>query len=228
MHTMEKKLLFVGLDVHAKNITIALAEIGEDSRGEARRKSKPQREPTCRRRATVTPPRACPTSATFEVMAMPLLPRRTPLSSNRTRGDTRTETRSMKLSISNVSAAAVDVKIRYLFVGRDLAVRSDIPKGMCGVGMMSVIWPPRADAVLAGKGEQAATVKSGSAIIVETPAATAVSTPPRLVNGRLEKGRGNKFLGYAVRVYRGTEVLAEVCEPGEFARWAFFQQPFLK
>ena len=31
-HTMKEKLLFVGLDVHAKNITIALAE-GE---GEAR------------------------------------------------------------------------------------------------------------------------------------------------------------------------------------------------
>ena len=152
------------------------------------------------------------------------------LSSNRTRGDTRTETRSMKLSISNVSAAAVDLKIRYLFIGRDLAVRSDFPKGngMCGVGMMSGIWPPRADAVIAGKGEQAATVKSGSAIIVETPAATAVSTLPRLVNGRLEKGKGNKFLGYAVRVYRGAEVLAEVCEPGEFAPWAFFQQPFRK
>ena len=35
-HTMKKKLRFVGLDVHAKNITIALAESGEDSRGEAR------------------------------------------------------------------------------------------------------------------------------------------------------------------------------------------------
>jgi hypothetical protein len=79
MHTMKKKLLFVGLDFHAKNITSALAESGEDSRGEARRKSKPQREPTCRRRATVTSPRACPTSATFEVMATTLLPPRTPL-----------------------------------------------------------------------------------------------------------------------------------------------------
>ena len=32
-HTMKKQLLFVGLDVHAKNITIALAEGGG---GEAR------------------------------------------------------------------------------------------------------------------------------------------------------------------------------------------------
>ena len=35
-HTMNKKLLFAGLDVHAKNITIALAEGGGDSPGEAR------------------------------------------------------------------------------------------------------------------------------------------------------------------------------------------------
>ena len=35
-HTMKKKLLFIGLDVHAKNITIALAESGGDSDGEAR------------------------------------------------------------------------------------------------------------------------------------------------------------------------------------------------
>ena len=34
-HTM-KELLFVGLDVHAKNITIALAGGGGDSDGEAR------------------------------------------------------------------------------------------------------------------------------------------------------------------------------------------------
>jgi hypothetical protein len=29
-HTMKKPLLFIGLDVHAKNITIALAESGGD------------------------------------------------------------------------------------------------------------------------------------------------------------------------------------------------------
>jgi transposase len=35
-HIMKKKLLFIGLDVHAKSITIALAEGGGDSQGEAR------------------------------------------------------------------------------------------------------------------------------------------------------------------------------------------------
>jgi transposase len=35
-HTMKKKLLFTGLDVHAKNITIALAEGGGGTPGEAR------------------------------------------------------------------------------------------------------------------------------------------------------------------------------------------------
>jgi transposase len=35
-HTMKKELLFVGLDVHAKNITIALAESGGGSHEEAR------------------------------------------------------------------------------------------------------------------------------------------------------------------------------------------------
>ena len=35
-HTMKKKLLFIGLDVHAKSITIALAEGGGDAPGEAR------------------------------------------------------------------------------------------------------------------------------------------------------------------------------------------------
>ena len=35
-HTMKKKLLFVGLDVHAKSITIGLAEGGGETPGEAR------------------------------------------------------------------------------------------------------------------------------------------------------------------------------------------------
>ena len=35
-HTMKKNLLFIGLDVHAKNITIALAEGGGEAPGEAR------------------------------------------------------------------------------------------------------------------------------------------------------------------------------------------------
>ncbi len=35
-HTMKKEILFVGLDVHAKNITIALAESGGEANGEAR------------------------------------------------------------------------------------------------------------------------------------------------------------------------------------------------
>lgn len=35
-HTMKKKLLFLGLDVHAKNITIALAEGGGEAHGEVR------------------------------------------------------------------------------------------------------------------------------------------------------------------------------------------------
>ena len=33
---MKQELLFVGLDVHAKNLTIALAERGGDANGEAR------------------------------------------------------------------------------------------------------------------------------------------------------------------------------------------------
>lgn len=152
-------------------------------------------------------------------------------STSRTLGDTRTETRSLKLSIRNVSAEALDLKVRYFFIGRNVALSPQtplIPTGMCGVAAQMFVWPPRGDAVVAGTGEQPVPVKSGSAIIVETPAVTAVSTRPKIVNGRLEKGKGTKFLGYAVRVYRGNEVVAEACEPREFARWAFWGQPFSK
>ena len=154
-------------------------------------------------------------------------------SSSHTRGDTRTETRSLKLFISNVSAEAGELKVSYLFIGRDVARSSQIPRipgGICWISaeLIREFGPPRGDLVVVAKGEQPATVKSGSAIIVETPAATAVSTSPKMVNGRLDKGKGTKFFGYAVRVYRGDKVVAETCEPREFAKWAFLQQSLSK
>ena len=145
-------------------------------------------------------------------------------SSRSVRGDTKTEIRSLKLSLVNWSKDDLDLKIRYIFIGRDAeiaAMGSRFPGPMCSFTAQLYVSPPRDGAVVAGKGEQAVTVKAGSTVIVEIPAATAVYTRSGRANGKIVRAKGNQFLGYAVLVYRGDKLMTEACEPPEFTKWAF-------
>ncbi len=106
----------------------------------------------------------------------------------------KTVTRSLKVSVSNSSTEALELKVKYAFFGRD-TVDKDIK--------------------ILGEGDRPASVKPRSTEIVETNTATAVmndaTTDPR--TRKRTPASGTKFVGYGVQVFNGEKLVAETYDP---------------
>jgi len=105
----------------------------------------------------------------------------------------KTERRTLKITVMNTSKAEVTVKVKYTWFGHAIGSH---------------------DVVIVDQGDRDATVKPSGSEIVETPATSVTSIEAHYGPDKKKvDASGNKILGYAVQAFIGDKMVAENYEP---------------
>jgi hypothetical protein len=105
---------------------------------------------------------------------------------------TKSAARSLKIFVSNASKEMIDVKVKYLFFGRDA-------KGK--------------DVVVVDQGEKPIQVKPLATEMIETPTAKATFIEAHAEKNKKVEASGIKFIGHAVQVFQSDKMVAEYYDP---------------
>jgi hypothetical protein len=102
------------------------------------------------------------------------------------------QSRSLTISVSNISREPLALKVKYVIFGRDINSK---------------------DVVTVAQGDLKLSVKALATEKAETPVAHAVSEEARIGSKGKHDAAGNRFIGQGVQVWNGDVMVAEVYEP---------------
>jgi hypothetical protein len=137
-------------------------------------------------------------ASSFASDVSPISMRVEQVASHKTTKTDDTQTKSLKVFLTNASAQEQAVNVKYYFFAKDVASR---------------------DVTVVSPGEKSATVKPHGEEIVETGSGTATSHPkqPGQKGAKPVEASGQKLIGYGAQAMQGDKVVAE-----------YFSEPSLK
>jgi hypothetical protein len=110
-----------------------------------------------------------------------------------TEKDKKTQKRSLKVFVSNSSKEALELKVKYVIFGRQLAERKEF--------------------VTVDEGQLPASVAPMETKQVDTLPATSTSVEEHYEKTKKVEASGNKIVGYGVQILQGETVVAEAYDP---------------